>query len=79
MNRELLVIDLETTGFNKRISKIVEVGIVSLDIDTGEKRKLFDQVVHERPCTEEEYANSWIVKNGYISLEAIMHLPDLKI
>lgn len=45
---EILIIDLETTGFLTQGGKIVEVGIVELDLETGNKKIIFDQVVHEK-------------------------------
>ena len=64
MKEEILIIDIETTGFLQQGGKIVEIGIVSLHPKSGEKEILFDMVVHERPITREHVENSWIVKSG---------------
>jgi DNA polymerase-3 subunit epsilon len=68
---KILVIDIETTGFLKEGGKIVEVGIVSLDLDNGQKEILYDKLVHERPITLKEVENSWIVQNKYITVDEI--------
>jgi DNA polymerase III epsilon subunit-like protein len=52
------VIDIETTGFLKNGGKIVEVGIVELDLETGDKKIVFDEVTHEIGITKEEVSNS---------------------
>lgn len=70
-NMKILVIDIETTGFINKGGKIVEVGIVSLDLDNGQKEILFDSVVHETPITREHVESSWIVTNGYMTAEEI--------
>lgn len=78
MENKILIVDIETTGFFKQNGKIVEVGIVELDIKTGNKEIIFNQVVHERPITQEEVQNSWIVVNGFMTVEEIRSSPELK-
>ncbi len=70
--KNILIIDIETTGFSSRRDKIVEIGIVSLDLDTGNKEILFDQVMHEDGLTEEIVNNSWIVNNSSLTTKEIM-------
>jgi len=74
---EILITDIETTGFLNQGGKIVEVGIVSLNLLTGEKKVLFDQVCHERPITKQEVEESWIVKNSNLTLEIIQKSKQL--
>jgi len=74
---EILIIDIETTDFQGKGGKIVEVGIISLNLESGEKKILFDKVVHERPITRKEVEESWIVTNGYMSVEEIQNSPQL--
>ena len=69
--KKILILDIETTGFLKQGGKIVEVGIVSLDLDTGDKKILFDEVMHERPMTKQHVDSSWIVQNKYMTTEEI--------
>lgn len=75
---KILVIDIETTGFQNQNGKIVEVGIVSLDLENGNIEPVFSSVVHERPITKKEVEESWIVQNGYMTVEEIQNSPTLK-
>lgn len=74
---EILIIDIETTGFLKSGGKVVEVGIVSLNLNDGSKKILFDSLCHEIPMTLEEVESSWIVQNKYITVEEIRNSPQL--
>lgn len=75
--KEILVIDIETTGFINQGGKIVEVGITALDLDTGNKRLVFDKICHERPITREEVENCWIIKNSTLTLKDIQQSNQL--
>lgn len=79
--QKILIIDLETTGFTPKTGKIVEIGIVELDISNGEKKILFDEVVLEEGITIEEVEKSWIVANSTLTVDMIMtstRLENLK-
>lgn len=78
MSNCILIIDIETTGFLKARGKIVEIGIVELDMRSGETKVLFDEVMHERPITKEEVESSWIVKNSDLTVEEIRKSKQLK-
>jgi DNA polymerase-3 subunit epsilon len=78
MNNSILIIDIETTGFLKAGGKIVEIGIVELNLQNGDTRIVFDEVMHERPITKEEVENSWIVKNSDLTVEEIRSSKQLK-
>ena len=52
--KKILIIDIETTGFVPEQNFIVEIGIVSLDLDNGNIETLFDKVVRESGMTKEE-------------------------
>lgn len=71
------IIDIETTGFLQKGGKIVEIGIVSLDLTSGKRQLLFDSVTHEKPITKEEVQDSWIVKNSSLTVEDIQHSRQL--
>lgn len=73
MNNEILVIDIETTGFLGAGGKIVEIGIVSLNLETGEKEILFDNVCRESDMQSHEIANAWIVRNSDLTAEEVMN------
>jgi len=73
----ILIIDIETTDFQARNGKIVEVGIVDLNLNTGERKIIFDKVCHERPITREHVEKSWIVNNSDLNVTDIQRSPQL--
>lgn len=75
---KILIIDIETTGFLQKGGKIVEIGIVELDLSTGERKVVFDQVCHEKGITLKEVEDSWIVKNSDLTVEAIRNSKNLE-
>jgi DNA polymerase III epsilon subunit-like protein len=76
--KKILIIDIETTGFLQQGGKIVEVGIVELDLETGNKKIIFDEVCHETGITLEEVNNSWIVQNSDLNLELVKYSGTLE-
>jgi len=78
MNKKILIIDIETTGFLQQGGKIVEIGIVELCLETFAKRIIFDEVLHETGITKEDVENSWIVQNSTLTLEAIRQSKSLE-
>lgn len=73
----ILVIDIETTDFLERGGKIVEIGIVELNLLNGDRKIIFNEVCHERPITRKEVEDAWILKNSDLTLEAIQHSKQL--
>lgn len=78
MEKKILIIDIESTNFKRRGGKIVEVGIVQLDLKTGDKKILFDEVCHQDGITKHEVMKSWIVKNSDLTMHMIQHSRNLK-
>lgn len=77
--KEILIIDIETTGFLGQKGKIVEIGIVSLELETGKAEIVFDQVVHETGITKEEVEKSWIVANSDLTVDMIKFSKNLNL
>jgi len=77
MNK-ILVLDIETTGLHPTDSIITEVGIVELDLDSGERKILFDRTCHNKThfLTKEHVDASWIVKKGYMTTQEIQNSVD---
>lgn len=71
---DVAIIDLETTGLDPIYDLIVEIGIVELNLLTGETRVLFDSVVKEQTFGE-EYRNSWIFENSDLTFEVVQNAP----
>jgi len=76
MNK-ILILDLETTGFLNENGKIVEIGIVELNLDNGERKIIYNQVCHERGITLADVEKSWIVQNSDLNVEQIKYSPIL--
>jgi len=76
---KILILDIETTGFIQQGGKIVEVGIVELDLSNGIRKIIFDSVCWETGLTEKEVDESWIVKNSDLTKEAIRNSKNLKV
>lgn len=79
MNNKILIVDIETTGFLDQGGHIAEIGIVELDLRTGAKEIIFDEVCHEKGMTLESVQNSWIVSNGFMTVEEIRHSKNLEV
>lgn len=77
MENKILILDIETTGFLQNGGKIVEIGIVSLNLQSGEITPLFGEVTHEKGITKEEVEISWIVKNSSLTTEMVRHSTRL--
>lgn len=75
---KILIADIETTHTSRFKGHIVEVGIVGLDLITGNRQILFDSVCHEDGMTLSEVENSWIIKNSTLSAAAIKYSKNLK-
>lgn len=75
---KILIIDIETTGFQQQGGKIVEVGIVELDLTNGNRIILFDEVCHEQGITLEEVQKSWIIQNSDLTIERIKYSESLE-
>ena len=78
MNKKILVLDLETTGFLQKGGQIVEIGIVSLDLENGEKEILFDSLCKEPGMTLTDIEEAWIVKNSNMNPLEVWNAPMLE-
>ena len=67
---KIAVIDIETTGLEPSSDLILEIGIVELDLNTGDLKIIFDSYVRE-PTFGDEHRNSWIFNNSNLSFEEV--------
>lgn len=74
---KLAIVDIETTGFLAKGGKIVEIGVVELNLEDGSTKVLFDQVTHEHGITREEVETSWIVQNSTLTVDDVRHSKRL--
>ena len=77
---KILVIDIETTGFLQEGGAIVEVGMVSLDLDSGLVEVVFDSVCRESILTAKhrEEPLGWIFRNSSLTVEEVREARDLR-
>jgi len=80
MDKTILILDIETTGFLKAGGSIVEIGIVSLDLDTGEVKPVFNSLLREEILTarHRKYPMGWIFQNSNLTIEAVRKAPKAK-
>lgn len=76
--KEIVVVDIETTGLYVDVNKIVEIGLVKLNLETGERTQLMNYVCHEDGITKLEIENSWIFNNTDLNVEQIQYSINLK-
>ncbi len=76
---KILVIDIETTGFQKQGGSIVEVGMVELDLATGDTAIVFDSLCRESILSERHFEEplGWIFKNSTLKAEEVLAAPGL--
>jgi DNA polymerase-3 subunit epsilon len=75
-NLNVVVVDCETTGLDPHYDIIIEIGIVKLNLSTGETAVLFDSVVKE-PMFSDEHRNSWIFENSDLKFDDVINAPLL--
>jgi DNA polymerase-3 subunit epsilon len=68
---KLAVIDLETTGFAPG-DCIVEIGVVELDLETGQTEVLIDMPVREGQFTREAHGRSWIFRHSTLEVSDVL-------
>lgn len=74
---EILILDIETTGFQNQGRSIVEIGIVSLNLDTGEIKEVFESVLREDILTAKHRKKpfGWIFENSDLTVEEVRTAP----
>ena len=74
----IAVVDIETTGFQNQGGLIVEVGVVGLDLETGDINDEFESIVKEEGFglrhTQEPYG--WIFQNSDLKYEDVIEAND---
>jgi len=68
---KILIIDIETTGFLKAGGKIVELGMVELDLNTGKIEVMLNAVTHESDMGIKELTTSWIFRNSDLTRKRV--------
>lgn len=74
--KTIFVIDIETTSVDKNNGSIVEIGIVSLDLNTGDTSIIFDSLVLEKSLKRTD-SNAWIFNNSNLKISDVFNAPKL--
>lgn len=76
--KKILILDIETTGFQHQGGSIVEIGIVSLDLDTGDIEEVFNSLLREDILSQKHRKDpmGWIFKNSDLTVEAVRDAPN---
>jgi len=74
---KLLVIDIETTGFNHKSDCILELGIVELNLNSGDITELLDIQLKETHLSAKHH-NAWIFANGFMSHDDVREAKPLE-
>jgi DNA polymerase-3 subunit epsilon len=79
MNK-ILVVDIETTGFLNQGGKIVEIGMVLLDLENGEVHTVYESLVKEEgfDITHTQGKLGWIFNNSDLSYGEVDQAPTME-
>lgn len=75
-NNEIVVVDIETTGFLKQHGLIVEIGMVKLNLNTGKRTIIYDELVKEDEF-DKTHQNAWIFNHSDLTFEDVLEAPPL--
>lgn len=94
MKNKIAVIDIETTGFLQQGGSIVEVGIVEVDLSTGDVKIVFDSLCYEPRILTAKHRKylklhedgkpipkgtmGWIFCNSDITPKMVKSAPDIE-
>jgi DNA polymerase III epsilon subunit-like protein len=76
MGKEIIVLDIETTGLKAKEDLILELGMVKLNLETGEISELFNKVFRD-PRLTAKHREAWIFQNGFMKLEEVRNAEPI--
>ena len=80
--KKIFVVDIETTGLDIYSDKIIEIGIVELNLEKYTITPIFDELVIEDGYDPDKFKNSWIFQNStlnpYIIIEKGIYIEEIK-
>jgi DNA polymerase-3 subunit epsilon len=80
MGKIILIVDIETTGMLDEGGKIVEIGIVKLDLESGKITPAYNSLIRENGL-DETHKNEpfgWIFRNSDLEFEELLNAPTLE-
>jgi len=80
MNNTIIVVDIETTGFLNKGGLIVEIGIVKLNLATGEITPAYNSLIREDSFGPHHTVGAfgWIFNNSDLTYEEVEEAPSLE-
>lgn len=71
---EVVVVDIETTGFHRNLDRVLEVAAVTVDLEAGTITDLYNNVCRPdgRWGGRRQIAATWICKNGIIQVDEVL-------
>jgi len=78
LKNKIAIIDIETTGFNRHLDSILEIGIVELDTKTGKMKTLFNSLVRDSNFDISRHLDNNFVKNSGIDITEIINSVSIK-
>jgi len=78
LKNKIAIIDIETTGFNRHLDSILEIGIVELDTKTGKMKTLFNSLVRDSNFDIFRHLDNDFVKNSGIDITEIINFISIK-
>jgi len=75
---KVLVIDIETTGFDAKKDAIVEIGMVLVDTKELTKELIFDKIVLDANFSKVLHKDSWIFENTNLTPEEVSSAETLE-
>ncbi len=73
---EIVVLDIETTGFKVGVDCIIEIGAVLLDLESGNTQVIYDELIKE-PGFNESHKTAWIFNNSDLKFQDVMNAKPL--
>lgn len=71
--KRIYIVDIETTGFSPSRDCIVEIGMVSMDLDSLEMRDEFNEIVREEHFHFEKDKKAWIFRHSSLCPEDVIN------
>ena len=75
---KILVVDIETTGFNQETDAIVEIGMAIVDTDTSEVKLVFDHVIKDPKFELWKHKDAWIFQNTTLTSDEVVKAEPLE-